>query len=370
MNRVKTSYINRSQTNTTSPPVSKWVRRWLIAGIIMIFFQIILGGITRITGSGLSITRWDIVSGTLPPMSEAAWHEAFDLYKQTPQYHKINYDMPLQEFKFIFFWEYIHRLWARTMGFVFLFPLLYFVSKRMIPKWLGKRLVVVFLLAALVASFGWIMVASGLVNRPLVNAYKLSIHLGLAFLLLGYLYWTYLMAGDVRRVPFHTKNRKWIKALSGLVGLQIILGGIMSGMKAGMYYPSWPKMNGDWIPDVLTHTAQWTAEHIIQYDAYRLMPALIQFLHRGTGYLIFVAVVSLLIITLRSGNATEKLSVTLLFMLVFLQLLLGIYTVINCLGEIPLWLGVMHQITAILVFLLTFYLLYSSKPMKIIPKGG
>jgi len=155
------------------------VKIWLFIGLVMIFVQVLLGGITRLTGSGLSITKWEIVTGILPPMSQEAWQAEFDLYKATPQYQKINEGMSLSEFKFIYFWEYIHRLWARMMGFVFIIPFVVFLFKGHLDKALIKRLGGVVLMAAIVASFGWIMVASGLEDRPWVNAYKLSLHLGL-----------------------------------------------------------------------------------------------------------------------------------------------------------------------------------------------
>ena len=158
----------------------------------MVFVQILVGGVTRLTGSGLSITRWDIVTGTIPPLNDIAWEEAFNLYKQTPQYQKINQGMDMSEFKFIFFWEYIHRLWARTMGFVFLIPFLFFLLKRSIKQETLRNLGVVVSLAAAAAFFGWVMVASGLVNRPWVNAYKLTVHLGLGISLFIYLFYTFL----------------------------------------------------------------------------------------------------------------------------------------------------------------------------------
>jgi heme a synthase len=164
-----------------------WILLWLWTGLVMILVQIALGGITRLTGSGLSITRWDIVTGIWYPLSESDWNRHFELYKATPQYLKINQGMDLAQFKFIFFWEYFHRLWARIMGFVFILPLLVFSFKKWIPSSLFKALTVVFLLAVFVASLGWIMVASGLVDYPWVNAYKLSFHLMSAVLLIGYL---------------------------------------------------------------------------------------------------------------------------------------------------------------------------------------
>ena len=157
----------------------KAVKVWLIIGLVMIFFQVVIGGVTRLTGSGLSITKWEIVTGTLPPLSDSQWLEEFELYKATPQYQKINEGMSLSDFKFIYFWEYFHRLWARSMGFVFLFPFLFFWWKGWIDKPLMQRLGITVLLAAIVASFGWIMVASGLIDRPWVIAYKLTSRLSI-----------------------------------------------------------------------------------------------------------------------------------------------------------------------------------------------
>jgi len=162
---------------TSHKEISRIVKIWLIIGLVMIFFQVVIGGITRLTGSGLSITKWEIVTGTIPPLNSADWEEAFDLYKATPQYKQINKGMSMSEFKFIYFWEFIHRLWARTMGFVFLFPFLFFLGTQRFSKKLFKQLIVVFLLAALVASLGWIMVASGLRDLPWVSPYKLTLHL-------------------------------------------------------------------------------------------------------------------------------------------------------------------------------------------------
>ena len=150
----------------------------------MVFIQILLGGITRLTGSGLSITRWEIVTGTIPPLNQVDWNEAFDLYKATPQYQKINEGMSLDRFKFIFFWEYFHRVWARLMGFVFLIPFIIFLVRKSLSQKLIKRLIVVIAIAAAAAVFGWIMVASGLIHRPWVNAYKLTIHLSLGIALI------------------------------------------------------------------------------------------------------------------------------------------------------------------------------------------
>jgi len=199
------------------------VRNWLILGLVLIFVQVVVGGITRLTGSGLSITKWEIVTGTLPPLNEATWLSEFELYKGTPQYEKMNEGMSLSDFKFIYFWEYFHRLWARMMGFAFIIPLAYFLFKGYIDRALGKRLGLVFLAAALTASFGWIMVASGLIERPLVNAYKLSMHLGIAFITFGILLWTTLWTHDVRlSAKPSTRVRKLVYWTAGVLVVQIL----------------------------------------------------------------------------------------------------------------------------------------------------
>ncbi len=325
--------------------ISKTVRVWLIIGLVMIFFQIIIGGVTRLTGSGLSITKWEIVTGTFPPMSAAGWESEFELYKDTPQYKKINEGMSMSDFKFIYFWEYFHRLWARTMGFVFLIPFIFFWFTNHFTPRLTRRLIVVFLLAALVAVFGWIMVASGLVNRPWVNAYKLTVHLCLAVLLFGYLLWTTFIAFEP--IPRVQTNKMLItlgKVFTTLTVFQIFLGGIMSGMKAGLFYPTWPDMNGMFIPPEVFDISQYNVENVVEYDKHAFMPAMIQTLHRLTAY-------SLVIIGLWMFSKSYKQSYPqvfrinniMLITMLGIQVLLGIFTLINCKGSIPVGLGSMHQ---------------------------
>ncbi|MBP7821288.1 MAG: COX15/CtaA family protein [Saprospiraceae bacterium] len=327
------------------------VRIWLIIGVVMIIGQVILGGITRLTGSGLSITKWDIVTGTLPPLTEEAWLVQYDLYKQTPQYHKINNGMSLSDFKFIFFWEYFHRLWARSMGFVFLFPYLYFRWKKNIPTWLNRRLYVVILLALIVASIGWIMVMSGLVDRPWVNAYKLTLHLTLAAILYLYLLWTTFMSFE-NEVPKldNASMKKWQNIIFGLTFLQFMLGGLMSGMKAGLIYPSWPDMNGSYFPALLFDMKEWALVNFTNYDSNIFAPTLIQFLHRGNAYLLFVLIfVYFFKFKSLSRNNIFQNSLFLLLIVLVIQVIIGILTVISCKGTIPVGLGVLHQLCGLLL---------------------
>lgn len=348
---------------TRTPPPGRPRRRypraikyWLIAGLVLIFVQVIVGGITRLTGSGLSITKWEIVTGTLPPLSEAAWEGEFELYRATPQYEKMNDGMSMSDFKFIYFWEYFHRLWARMMGLVFVVPLAYFVFKGWIDRRLGKRLALVFFAAALTASFGWIMVASGLIERPLVNAYKLSMHLGIAFVTFGILLWTTLWTFDVRlSAKPATPVRKLVYALIGVLVLQILLGGMMSGMKAALAYPTWPDLNGATVPGVLLDASAWTLDNVVHYDSHPFMSALVQLLHRTAGYAVAALVAVLLWRGLRAARGRWRGALLLTGGLTALQVLLGIITVVLSQSVIPVSWGVLHQAGALLLLSAVLY---------------
>ncbi len=344
----------------TKQGYAKSVKIWLIIGLIMIFFQVVIGGVTRLTGSGLSITKWEIVTGTLPPLNAEQWEETFDLYKETPQYKKINEGMTMKEFKFIFFWEYFHRLWARLMGFVFIIPFVIFWLRKKIDKPLMKRLGVVVLMAAIVASFGWIMVASGLADRPWVNAYKLALHLSLAFILYCYLLWTIFKVINVPKEVIHSKLLKSnTLALLIILCFQIILGGINSGMKAGMYYPSWPDMNGVMVPTILLDSANWTVENLVNYDDFSFMPALMQFVHRGIAYILVIKGLWYFIKFFRSELSSRfKGGLIMWISMLIIQVLLGIFTVLYCIGQVPVGLGVLHQAGALVLLSISMFLLY------------
>lgn len=329
--------------------ISRWVKIWLITGLVMVFFQIFIGGVTRLTGSGLSITRWEIVTGSIPPMSEQAWGEAFELYKQTPQYQKINQGMSLSEFKFIYFWEYFHRLWARLMFFVFVFPFGWFLWRGMLSRRLLPRLLVVVGLAGLEGFFGWIMVASGLIKRPWVNAYNLTLHLCMALVIYAYLLWTIFIAYTPRAATTpNPRLRKFVWGILGICFLQIALGAMMSGAKAGLFFPTWPDMNGEYLPAVLLDAAHWRSESFIQYDTNPFMPALLHFLHRNTAYLL-TGLVLYFVYRLRKEktHSTIRKGSWVLLAVLGIQLLLGIFTVINCKAQIPVELGVAHQAGAV-----------------------
>lgn len=344
---------------------SKKVVVWLFIGLIMVFIQVIVGGITRLTESGLSITKWEVISGTFPPLSENDWVQQFDLYKSTPQYKEINEGMDLDDFKFIYFWEYIHRFWARIMGLVFIVPFLYFFFKGYIDRVLLKNLSVVILFALLAATFGWIMVASGLVERPWVNAYKLSIHLMIAFSVYISLLWTFLCARDANPgIALPSENFKvllWFVFI--LLVLQIFLGGVMSGMKAAVVYPSWPDMNGVYLPDIIFDVSQWNIDNFNNYDKNPFMPALIHFLHRNTAYVLFIFGNILSYRFYRAGillnNTNLRMTGYSISIILILQVVLGVVTVISSKGSIPVFWGVMHQAGALVLltaFVFAFFI--------------
>ncbi|PCH78246.1 MAG: heme A synthase [Flavobacteriaceae bacterium] len=338
---------------------SKTVRYWLLIGLIMLIGQVILGGITRLTGSGLSITRWDIISGVIPPLNSLQWEAAFSLYKQTPQFSKINATFTLADFKFIYFWEYFHRLWVRSLGLIFLIPFVIFVLRKKIDKTLVKHLLLVVVLTILTASAGWIMVKSGLVDRPWVNAYKLALHFILAIFVIWAMVKTityaYCYGGE------KTEKKPLVKWVLGVTVVQMMIAGLMAGMKAGLYYPSWPSMNGTFVPKVLLSTENWHWLNMTNYDSNVFAPALIQFVHRMLAYLLVFLVTVLFIRCYKSWKGISLFWLRAMIGLVVIQLVLGVLTVLNVQGKIPLVYGVLHQLVGLLFFISLLFYDYSTQ---------
>lgn len=331
----------------------------------MLIGQVILGGITRLTGSGLSITKWDIITGIIPPLGKQQWNEAFELYKQTPQFHQINSEFSLKNFKAIYFWEYMHRLWVRLLGIIFLIPFIYFVIKKKIDWYLIKRLLIVVILAGLTASAGWIMVMSGLVDRPWVNAYKLTLHFILAILTIGVLVKT---IADV--YYFENKSNAdhsgFTLFLLMITFIQLTLAGLMSGMKAALYYPTWPSMNGKVIPGVLRDGANWTLHNLTNYDSYDFAPALIQFSHRLFAYII-LSLTMFYYFKKRNNTYTRAIKwLTYTYSLVLFQIFLGILTLIKSKTGIPILYAVLHQLTGLLFFISLLFLHLSLRKKNIV----
>jgi heme a synthase len=337
-----------------------WVFYWLVLGIFFVFLQVVIGGITRITGSGLSITKWEIVTGILPPLSLEGWESEFDLYKLTPQYEKLNQGMSLSEFKFIYFWEYFHRLWARVMGFVFIIPFIIFYRKGLLDSYLIRNLSIVVLLAAITASFGWIMVASGLIDRPWVNAYKLSFHLLLAIATLWWLTRSsvayYFKESNFTFSDRNFKIKGYLLFFSFVLIVQLFLGGMMSGMRAALLYPSWPDMNGVFLPSLLLDTSNWSMDNFINYDKSIFFGSLVQFMHRIIAYLLFFLGIGISFKIFKVYGFSFKPALFFVGVLTA-QVLLGILTLLYAKGNIPLLFGVLHQAFAI-ILVISFTVLY------------
>lgn len=347
-----------------SPLARKIVGTWLFIGCCMVFFQVLVGGVTRLTESGLSITQWKPLKGIVPPLNEQEWNADFELYKQKVQYKTINEGMTLGEFKWIFFWEYFHRFWARFMGFVFIIPFAFFVLKGWLDKKFFRKIGVLFLWGGLIGVYGWIMVKSGLTGM-FVPPVHLSIHLVLALSLFAYLVYMTLSVyrGDSWQLTGYDSRLIQLRRLSAAIlivlFLQIFMGGVVSGMKAGLAYPTWPDMNGQIIPSAL-YQLQPSTIGFTQYNAQDFWGrTFIQFAHRVTAYTLVLLVVFFFF---KSRNITAdkffKLGLNLFPVIVLLQAVIGIITVLKCVGKIPVFYGVLHQAGAMLLIAATVFVIF------------
>lgn len=343
--------------------IPRSVSIWLFIGIVLIFVQVNIGGITRLTDSGLSITEWEVIKGTLPPMSAEAWDTAFDKYKvsASQQYEAIHggESMTMYEFKVIYFWEWFHRFWARSISFVFLFPFLYFLYKRYLPTWLVKRLGIVVACAALAATFGIIMVYSGFNDdkRTWVSAYKLLGHLSIACLTFGYLFWTWLKVKYPNRINTdHASDLKpMLKGIIVVLLLQIGFGALMAGMRAGLIHPYISMLvKGDQFWNFLWQSDGSIAESIVDYEKSVSIKAWVQLLHRTTAYILTALIIWFFVKVKRISSYSHSyphIAYGANGMMIFLliQVLLGILTIVNSVGKIPLVYGVLHQAGALIL---------------------
>lgn len=323
--------------------VSRGVRIWIASLCALVFAMVVIGGVTRLTRSGLSIVEWQPIAGIVPPLTDQAWHEAFDAYKAYPEYQHVNRGMTLDEFKGIFFWEYLHRLIGRLMGLVLGAPLIVLAWRRALTKPLLKRLIVVFLLGGLQGLVGWYMVKSGLVNMPRVSHYRLATHLAMAFFLFAYLYWTWL---DLRARPAPTagESRRGLArvsvALTALVAVQILYGAFVAGLRAGYGFNTFPLMDGSFVPKgAWMMTPTW----INFFEN----PATVQFVHRVLAWTLLVAVTLYWRATRRLGqHDSARRAASLLALAVTGQFALGVVTLLTV---VPVALGALHQVGAFLV---------------------
>ncbi len=321
------------------------IRLWLIIVAALIFIMVLVGGATRLTDSGLSITEWLPILGVIPPLSEADWQAAFAKYQQIPEYERVNFGMSLTEFKFIYWWEWGHRLLGRLIGMAFLLPFLALWLTGRIPRPLMPKLVVIFILGGLQGLLGWYMVKSGLVDRVDVSQYRLAAHLGLAVLIYGYVLWVILNLGRAR--PETSKaGPNWqaysALTLAGLIYGQIILGAFVAGMRAGLAHNTWPLMAGQWLPEGLLVMTPWWRNLFEN-------ALTVQFDHRILAYVIcaWVVVHGWRVWRLSQSENLVRASALLLALAAYFQAVLGIWTL---LAHVPIGLGLLHQAGALVLF--------------------
>ncbi len=308
------------------------IAAWLLGIAALVFAMVVVGGITRLTESGLSITRWDVVSGTLPPLTDAEWQRQFALYQQSSQYQLMNRGMSLGEFKGIFFWEYVHRLLGRLVGVAFALPMLWFWLRRQIPAGYKPRLIALFALGGLQGAIGWWMVASGLVDRTEVAHERLAVHLSNALIIMAGCLWTALdlLDGDA---PRHDRPRTWVWPLAGVLGVQIVWGAFTAGLRAGHVSNTWPLMLGALVPEgVFTAAADAISD-----------PLTVHFLHRSIAWVVAITALVAAGTLWRASAGRRALA---LGGMVLVQFALGVSVVLN---GVPVWLGVAHQAGAALL---------------------
>jgi cytochrome c oxidase assembly protein subunit 15 len=341
------------------------VAAWLAALCTLLFVMIVVGGITRLTRSGLSIVEWQPIVGTLPPLTEAQWLETFDKYKLTPEFKQVNFDMSLADFKRIFWWEYIHRLLGRLIGLGFLLPYLWFSLRRRLDRGNAWRLGFVFALGAAQGAMGWYMVMSGLVDDPRVSHYRLTAHLGLAFAIFAAMLWIALdMVHPRTERPPARHGRRLERAgllLVALVFLMVLTGGLVAGIRAGYAYNTFPLMNGHFVPPEIFMISPW---HLNFFNNM----ATVQFDHRLIAWVLMVYVPLMWWATRAASVARNaRLAANCLLAATALQVTLGVSTLLL---RVPVALGAAHQGGAVLVFACALWLAHSLRRRAADPAHG
>ena len=324
---------------------------WLIGTLVLVFTTIIIGGLTRLTDSGLSITEWELFKGILPPLSNESWNNYFNLYKEIPQYKILNSTMSLQEFKVIFYWEYFHRVLGRVIGIFFLLPLIYFHIKQKIHKNFFLPCYTILFLIIIQGIVGWYMVKSGLVNDVTVSHYRLSLHLTIAIIIISIIFWLLLNLKNKTNLKFFlvTKSNAPFLLLILFIYFQIILGAFVSGLDAGKIYQTWPLMGYTYLPNDLIFT---DLKNLIDFENH----SLIQFYHRNLAYFLTLYILALAFFIFRFGIVKLYKSIFLILFFLLIQITLGIFTLTSGLN---IYLASGHQITSVLLVFTAINLYYS-----------
>jgi cytochrome c oxidase assembly protein subunit 15 len=330
----------------------KKIIAWLLCGCFFIFSMVVIGGITRLTGSGLSITEWNVVMGAIPPLNESQWNDAFEKYKEIPQYKKLNYDYSIADFKNIFFWEYLHRLIGRLIGIIFIVPFLYFYFTKQLDKSMIRKSFFLFLLGGLQGFLGWFMVKSGLTERTSVSHYRLAIHLVAAFITFAFTLWyaLELIYTSEKRNSLLRKNYSGIaKFLFAAVLLQIIYGAFVAGLHAGKFANTFPTMDGEWIPSGTFSSDNFPLNFFEN-------PVAVQFIHRVLASFILILISWLwLVADKKAMNHSQRKGMNFLLFAVAIQFLLGVFTLLS---KAEITLASLHQIGAFILFSAVIFLLF------------
>ena len=329
-----------------------YISYWLLLITFFVALMIFVGGLTRLTDSGLSITKWNLISGILPPLSLSDWEKSFSLYKQIPEYKLLNSSMTLAQFKTIYWWEYSHRLLGRFVGLFYLIPLLYFTFKKVIKKNSLISLYLILFLIFFQGFIGWYMVKSGLSERIDVSHYRLALHLTLAFIIFILLLWNYLKYKN-QQIFIHNKKLPSYLPISFIFCMlvQICVGAFVSGLDAGQIYQSWPLMNQSYFPD------DSNIKDLFSMEAFET-PSIVQFIHRNIAYIIILIFGFIAAIIYRNENFIYLRNITLLvFIFLFLQTFLGILTVLS---GTQIILASMHQVGSILLITTSLILVFKN----------
>jgi cytochrome c oxidase assembly protein subunit 15 len=363
------TFVRMNTTNRSN----KLVATWLLVGVVMTIIQFVLGGVTRLTGSGLSITEWDVITGALPPLSEQAWLTEFAKYKLTPQFQLLNFEFDLENFKHIFFWEWFHRLWARIIGVVFAGGFIWFLVAKHFKKEMIKPLVILFFLGAMQGAIGWIMVASGLEGDAVyVKPTRLALHFIFALGLLSYTFWFALQLlmpaaslqasanQDNSDINALKKAKRFNVVLLAILVLQLMYGALMAGHKAAMVAPTWPTINGDYVPSNLFSEPVFLLNFIEN-------KILVHFMHRGIAYILLLLMIiwTIRLFRINGGLIFNRLKI-IPMLLVVLQVLLGIASLLYARSIIPgvwgifEWMAQIHQLVGmslLLSLVATYYVM-------------
>jgi cytochrome c oxidase assembly protein subunit 15 len=330
--------------------LNKLFKVWHLTVIVLLLLLVSIGGITRLTNSGLSITKWQLFTGILPPLNAEKWNEYFSLYTKIPQYNELNMGMSLGEFKYIFWWEYIHRLLARIVGLAYMLPLIFFIIKKHIHSNNFFYYFIIFFLFLFQGFLGWFMVSSGLTDNADVSHFRLAAHLSVAFLILGLIFWSYLNTDNSNLSINFSWSMVFMILFLFLFFVQIVFGAFTSGLDAGLIYQTWPKMNLNYFPEEVTVKSFFSKE--LLFDR-----AHIQLFHRLNAYLIFIIFLIFYIVNL-SSIKKNIFYTNLLMTFLLIQIILGIVTLTS---GVNIYLAALHQLTSVFLMMTILMMMYKLK---------